>query len=57
MQVSAGAVALTDCVFWLILYPFLTAKDYSLNFVSIESNVGLRMELSYASVKLNLFVF
>lgn len=25
---------LTDCVFWFIIFPFLTEKDYSLNFVS-----------------------
>ncbi|PON44850.1 Transmembrane protein [Parasponia andersonii] len=35
-QVSAGAVVLTDCVFWVILYPFLTAKDYSLNFMIVS---------------------
>ncbi|KAL6547343.1 hypothetical protein OROMI_023064 [Orobanche minor] len=29
----AGAVALTDSVFWLIIYPYLTAKDYRLNFL------------------------
>ncbi|KAE8023488.1 hypothetical protein FH972_009178 [Carpinus fangiana] len=34
-QMSAGAVTLTDCVFWLILYPFLTAKDYDLGFLII----------------------
>ncbi|XP_021692506.2 uncharacterized protein LOC110673672 isoform X1 [Hevea brasiliensis] len=31
-QTSAGAVMLTDIVFWFILYPFLTAKDYTLDF-------------------------
>ncbi|XP_010248522.1 PREDICTED: uncharacterized protein LOC104591416 isoform X2 [Nelumbo nucifera] len=34
-QMSAGAVMLTDCVFWLIIVPFLTMKDYSLNFLLI----------------------
>ncbi|KAH0875580.1 hypothetical protein HID58_072942 [Brassica napus] len=28
----AGAVLLTDGVFWFIIYPFLTSKDFSLNF-------------------------
>ncbi|XP_058091846.1 uncharacterized protein LOC131237848 [Magnolia sinica] len=32
-QTSAGAATLTDVVFWLIIYPFLTAKDYRLNFL------------------------
>lgn len=31
---NAGAVILTDCVFWFIIVPFLTIKDYNLNFVS-----------------------
>ncbi|XP_015894757.1 uncharacterized protein LOC107428700 [Ziziphus jujuba] len=32
-QMCAGAVMLTDSVFWTIIYPFLTAKDYELNFM------------------------
>jgi len=28
---------LTDCVFWFIIFPFLTVKDYNLNFVSIST--------------------
>uniref|UniRef100_A0A7C9E1E2 Uncharacterized protein n=1 Tax=Opuntia streptacantha TaxID=393608 RepID=A0A7C9E1E2_OPUST len=34
-QVSAGAVVLTDIVFWLIMYPFLSAEDFGLNFYNI----------------------
>ncbi|KAG6477912.1 uncharacterized protein LOC122018706 [Zingiber officinale] len=34
-QTSAGAVMLTDFVFWFILFPFLAIKDYSLNFVLV----------------------
>ncbi|CAN1179691.1 hypothetical protein LINPERHAP2_LOCUS34342 [Linum perenne] len=30
-QMNAGAVMLTDCVFWLIIVPFLAIKDYHLN--------------------------
>ncbi|PSS30372.1 Protein rolling stone like [Actinidia chinensis var. chinensis] len=30
-QMSAGAVMLTDCVYWFIIFPFLTIKDYDLN--------------------------
>lgn len=26
---------LTDCVFWFIIFPFLTVKDYSVNFILI----------------------
>lgn len=34
-QTNAGAVMLTDCVFWFIIFPFLTVKDYNLNFLLI----------------------
>ncbi|KAI3467548.1 hypothetical protein Pfo_024211, partial [Paulownia fortunei] len=34
-QMCAGAVALTDSVFWLIIYPFLTPKDYRLSFLVV----------------------
>lgn len=32
---NAGAVLLTDCVFWFIIVPFLEINNYSLNVVSI----------------------
>ncbi|XP_073007408.1 uncharacterized protein [Typha latifolia] len=32
-QINAGAVVLTDCVFWFIILPFLAIKDYDLSFV------------------------
>ncbi|XP_013690594.2 uncharacterized protein LOC106394555 isoform X3 [Brassica napus] len=31
-QTCAGAVLLTDGVFWFIIYPFLTSKDFNLDF-------------------------
>nr|CAD1838359.1 unnamed protein product [Ananas comosus var. bracteatus] len=34
-QTNAGAVMLTDCVFWFIIFPFLAIKDYDLNFLLI----------------------
>ncbi|KAJ8773851.1 hypothetical protein K2173_008314 [Erythroxylum novogranatense] len=34
-QMCAGAVVLTDCVFWFIIYPFLTGKDFRLDFLNI----------------------
>ncbi|CAI9756290.1 unnamed protein product [Fraxinus pennsylvanica] len=34
-QMCAGAVTLTDSVFWLIIYPFLTGKDYRLHFLVV----------------------
>ncbi|XP_057951498.1 uncharacterized protein LOC131146148 [Malania oleifera] len=35
-QMNAGAVVLTDCVFWFIIVPFLAIKDYNLNFLIIN---------------------
>ncbi|XP_076908322.1 uncharacterized protein LOC143565139 [Bidens hawaiensis] len=32
---QAGAVVLTDCVFWFIIVPFLAIGDYNLNFLII----------------------
>ncbi|XP_074343901.1 uncharacterized protein LOC141683104 isoform X2 [Apium graveolens] len=35
-QMNAGAVLLTDCVFWLIIVPFLTREDYHLNLLLVS---------------------
>ncbi|XP_022776126.1 uncharacterized protein LOC111317888 isoform X2 [Durio zibethinus] len=35
-QICAGAVMLTDSVFWLILFPFLTSEDFGLNFLIVS---------------------
>ncbi|RWR85646.1 hypothetical protein CKAN_01451700 [Cinnamomum micranthum f. kanehirae] len=34
-QTCAGAAMLTDVVFWLIIFPFLTYKAYTLNFLLV----------------------
>ncbi|XP_060175291.1 uncharacterized protein LOC132606008 isoform X2 [Lycium barbarum] len=34
-QMTAGAVVLTDCVFWLLIYPFLTDRNYRLHFLAV----------------------
>ncbi|KAJ8631171.1 hypothetical protein MRB53_024494 [Persea americana] len=34
-QTCAGAAMLTDVVFWLIIFPFLTYKAYALNFLLV----------------------
>uniref|UniRef100_A0A803QJ03 Reverse transcriptase Ty1/copia-type domain-containing protein n=1 Tax=Cannabis sativa TaxID=3483 RepID=A0A803QJ03_CANSA len=33
---NAGAVMLTDSVFWFIIVPFLTIKDYNLSFMNVN---------------------
>ncbi|CAN1774685.1 hypothetical protein LINPERHAP1_LOCUS13054 [Linum perenne] len=34
-QINAGAVMLTDCVFWFIIVPFLAIKDFHLSALTI----------------------
>lgn len=34
-QINAGAVILTDCVFWLVIVPFRTMNDYNLTILLI----------------------
>ncbi|CAN0901164.1 hypothetical protein LINGRAHAP2_LOCUS21268 [Linum grandiflorum] len=35
-QINAGAVMLTDCVFWFIIVPFLAIKDFHLSPLTIS---------------------
>ncbi|OMO67613.1 hypothetical protein COLO4_30067 [Corchorus olitorius] len=35
-QMNAGAVLLTDCVFWFIIVPFLAIRDYNLSVLAIN---------------------
>ncbi|GJN37347.1 hypothetical protein PR202_gb26288 [Eleusine coracana subsp. coracana] len=37
-QTNAGAVMITDLVFWFILYPFLARNDYEMNFILIGTH-------------------
>ncbi|XP_047957757.1 uncharacterized protein LOC125203455 isoform X2 [Salvia hispanica] len=37
-QMSAGAVMLTDSVFWLVLYPSLIARGYRLSFLIVSKH-------------------
>ncbi|GLU02070.1 hypothetical protein SLE2022_193400 [Rubroshorea leprosula] len=35
-QINGGAVMLTDCIYWTIIFPFLTIKDFNLNFMTVN---------------------
>ncbi|KAF7819554.1 plant/MGF10-16 protein [Senna tora] len=35
-QMSAGAVMLTDAVYWCVIFPFLTIKDYNMSFMTVN---------------------
>ncbi|XP_078439310.1 uncharacterized protein LOC144709611 isoform X2 [Wolffia australiana] len=37
-QMNAGAVMLTDLVFWLVIVPFLVTEDYSFDFIVIGTH-------------------
>ncbi|KAD5961126.1 hypothetical protein E3N88_12599 [Mikania micrantha] len=34
-QMTAGAVMLTDAVYWLLIFPFLTIVDYEMSFLTV----------------------
>ncbi|XP_039047425.1 uncharacterized protein LOC120187902 [Hibiscus syriacus] len=35
-QTNAGAVMLTDLIYWCLIFPFLTIEDYTLNFMTVK---------------------
>ncbi|KAL3813806.1 hypothetical protein ACJIZ3_015074 [Penstemon smallii] len=37
-QITAGAVTLTDLVYWCVMFPFLTIKDYELSFLTVVAH-------------------
>ncbi|XP_020226929.1 uncharacterized protein LOC109808359 isoform X2 [Cajanus cajan] len=46
-QMNAGAVMLTDSVYWFIIFPFLTLRDYDFNF-SFQLGARDDSELAYS---------
>lgn len=55
-QISAGAVGLTDSVFWFIIYPFLTPATYKLSFLRVTLH-SLNAVLLLIDVMLNRLRF
>lgn len=48
-QSAGGAVILTDSIFWLVIYPFLTSKHFRLKFVStIPFPAAVLLEFSFS---------
>ncbi|CAN6574984.1 unnamed protein product [Malus baccata var. baccata] len=35
-EMSAGAVMLTDCIYWLVIFPFFTIIDYKMSFLTVD---------------------
>ncbi|KAJ7953589.1 Transmembrane protein [Quillaja saponaria] len=54
-QTCAGAVVLTDSVFWLVLYPFLTEKDFGLDFLKVSMH-SINAVLLVGDILLNCLV-
>ncbi|CAK7328094.1 unnamed protein product [Dovyalis caffra] len=51
-QMTAGAVMLTDSVYWFIIFPFLTIRDYSLDFLTVNMH-SLNLVLLLGDAALN----
>ncbi|KAK6155206.1 hypothetical protein DH2020_009454 [Rehmannia glutinosa] len=37
-QMTAGAVTLTDFVYWSVIFPFIALKDYEMNFLTVVTH-------------------
>ncbi|KAL8471304.1 hypothetical protein ACS0TY_028190 [Phlomoides rotata] len=37
-QMAAGAVTLTDVVYWCVIFPFMALKDYEMNFLTVVTH-------------------
>ncbi|KAK7293407.1 hypothetical protein RJT34_16272 [Clitoria ternatea] len=51
-QMNAGTVMLTDCVYWMIIFPFLTLKDYDFSFMTVNMHT-LNLVLLLGDAALN----
>uniref|UniRef100_A0A161ZVJ7 Uncharacterized protein n=1 Tax=Daucus carota subsp. sativus TaxID=79200 RepID=A0A161ZVJ7_DAUCS len=51
-QMTAGAVVLTDCLYWCVIFPFLTIKDYDFNFFTVMEH-SLNAILLFGETTLN----
>lgn len=53
---TAGAVMLTDSIYWIIIFPFLTMRDYSLDFLTVNMHT-LNAVLLLGDTALNCLPF
>lgn len=53
---TAGAVMLTDSIYWIIIFPFLTMRDYSLDFLTVDMHT-LNAVLLLGDTALNCLPF
>ncbi|KAK6280551.1 hypothetical protein POUND7_020818 [Theobroma cacao] len=55
-QMNAGAVMLTDFIYWSIIFPFLTIRDYNFNFMTVNMHT-LNVILLLGDAALNCLQF
>ncbi|KAK4417788.1 hypothetical protein Salat_2191500 [Sesamum alatum] len=55
-QMTAGAVTLTDFVYWSVIFPFLNLRDYEMNFLTVVTH-SLNAVLLLGDTTLNSLQF
>nr|KAJ0194337.1 hypothetical protein LSAT_V11C800435820 [Lactuca sativa] len=49
-QITAGAVMLTDGVYWLVIFPFLNISDYEMSFLTVVHSLNIVLVLGDTSM-------
>lgn len=55
-QMTAGAVMLTDSIYWCVIFPFLSIKNYEMSFLTVISH-SLNVVLLLGEAALNSLLF
>ncbi|KAM7506604.1 hypothetical protein LguiA_017057 [Lonicera macranthoides] len=55
-QMTAGSVMLTDSVYWFVIFPFLTIKEYKMSFLTVTAH-SLNLVLLLGDTALNSLRF
>jgi hypothetical protein len=55
-QMTAGSVMLTDCVYWFLIFPFLTLAEYKMSFLTIVAH-SLNLVMILGDTALNSLPF
>ncbi|GER47983.1 galactose/methyl galactoside import ATP-binding protein MglA [Striga asiatica] len=54
-QMTAGAVTITDVIYWCVIFPFMALKDYEMNFLTVVTH-SLNAVLLVGDTALNSLV-
>ncbi|EPS62686.1 hypothetical protein M569_12103, partial [Genlisea aurea] len=55
-QMTAGAVMITDVVYWIVIFPFMSLRDYEMNFLTVVTH-ALNIVLLLGDAVLNRLRF